>query len=36
MNKVIPSEVEESRCDRLKIISRDPSTLKAFVARDDN
>jgi hypothetical protein len=23
---VIPSEVEESRCDTLKVASRDPST----------
>ena len=28
MNTVIPSEVEEPRCDSLKIISRDPSTPK--------
>ena len=36
MNTVIPSEVEEPRCDNLEIISRDPSTPKAFGARDDH
>jgi hypothetical protein len=36
MNTVIPSEVEETRCESFNLISRDPSTPKAFGARDDN
>jgi hypothetical protein len=38
MNTVIPSEVEESRGENLKLIPRGPSTPPAAAgsARDDN